>query len=223
MTATTVGLLSSCRHTARTAGLAPALTALCAETLPGLLPCGPAGHAVVPVAIAATADRVWLSGTVSHRPDGAEEALSTVALADGALTMLRHRPPEHPDRTENRDGTAWESGLVWLRLGLSERLLDTCVRYLGDRTTGESTLLRQQLVQGAVADVLIEQLEVRAVLTGAEPTSAHVAHLQDQITRADRAALRLLGAGGFLAGGPGTIAHLSELLAEAHRRPEEQA
>lgn len=210
----TAPVLSDVRRVARTAGLVPALSALCAETLPGLLPCGPAGHAIVPADVAAAADRVWLSGGVTPRSSGLEKTLSTVG--DGALVVLCHQPMTRPVVHES----AWEAGLGWLRLGLSERLLDTCVRYLGDRVTGESTLLRQQLVQGAVADVLVEHLEVRAVLaSGAgDPT-----HLQDQLTRADRALLRLLGASGFLAGGPGTTAHLSELLAEAHRRREEQA
>jgi hypothetical protein len=212
----TARALSRIRRVARTAGLVPALSALCAETLPGLLPCGPAGHAIVPADVAASADRVWLAGVVSPRSPGTEKTLSTVELDDGVLVVLRHQPAVRP----SVHGSAWEAGLVVLRLGLSERLLDTCVRYLGDRTTGESTLLRQQLVQGAVADVLIEHLEVRAVLAD---EASDPAHLQDQITRADRVLLRLLGAGGFLAGGPGTTAHLSELLAEAHRRPEEGA
>ena len=218
MTATTTTTLSRCRHAARMAGLAPALTMLCAKMLPGLLPCGPAGHAVVPVEIAASAGRVWLGGAVSSRADGTEKTLSTVALTGGALTLLHHRPAEHTETS--CDATAWGLGLVWLRLGLSEGLLDACVRYLGGRKAGDATLLQQQLVKGSIAEVLIEQLEVHAVLTGTGLTANTLAHLQEQITLADRALLRLLGASGFLAGGPGEVAHLSELLAEAYNRCE---
>lgn len=215
MTATST--LSQCRHVARTAGLVPALAMLCGEVLPGMLPCGPAGHAVVPAEIAAFVDQVWRDGAVSVRVDGTETTLST--LAGGALTVVRHQPAAPIETIGN--GTAWELGLVWLRLGLSEGLLDTCTRYLGDRGVGDATLLQQQLVKGAIADVLIEHLEVRAVLTGTEPTAATLTHLQEQITLADRTLLRLLGASGFLAGGPGEVAHLSEILAEAYNRGEE--
>ncbi len=219
MTAATMTTLSGCRQAARTAGLVPALTMLCDEVLPGLLPCGPAGHAVVPVEVAASADRVWLDGSVSDRAGGTEKTLSTVALTEGALTMLHHRPAARTETAD--DGTAWALGLAWLRLGLSEGLRDACVRYLAGRSAGDSPLLQQQLVKGAIADVLIEQLEVRAVLTGTESTTTRLAHLQEQITLADRTLLRLLGASGFLAGGPGEVAHLSELLAEAYNRCEE--
>lgn len=209
------------RGTARGAGLGPALAELCAATLPGLLPCGPAGHAVVPAGIAHSADRVWRDGLVSDRAAGTETTLATVDLPGGPLILVRHRPAPGTAGTDDAVTEAWRRGLVWVRLGLSEGLLDTCVRYLGDRGTGESTLLRRQLVQGAVADVLIEQLEVRAVLTGAGPlTGARLTHLHDRLTQADRTALRLLGAAGFLTGGPGQVAHHSELLAEAHRQEE---
>jgi hypothetical protein len=218
MTATTTPL-AVCRHTARTAGLAPALTVLCEEVLPGLLPCGPAGHAVAPAGLAAAADRIWLAGAVSDRADGTETTLSTVALPGGAVTLLCHQPLAPTEPVD--DDTAWALGLVWVRLGLSEGLLDACVRHLGGRTTGDSTVLHQQLVKGAIADVLIEHLEVRAVLTGTDLTATALAHLQAQLTLADRALLRLLGASGFLAGGPGEVAHVSELLAEAHHRREE--
>jgi hypothetical protein len=44
-------------------------------------------------------------------------------------------------------------------------------------------------------------------------------HLHSQLTSADRALVKLLGASGYLAGGPGQAAHVSELLAEAYCRP----
>jgi hypothetical protein len=114
-------------------------------------------------------------------------------------------------------------GLVWLRFGLSEGLLDTCVQYLGGRVTGDTTLLRQQMVKGSIAEVLIEHLEIRAVLTQTEPSLETIAHLQQQISLADRVLLRLLGASGFVAGGPGEVAHLSELLADSYSLRQEQS
>ena len=199
------------RRTARENGLAQALTVLCGESLPGVLPCGPGGHAVVPAVVAATADRIWQDGRVYDRSTGEEEVLQR----GGPLVALRHRPGGHADIV---DRGSWALGLVWLRLGLSESLLDACVRHLDGRTCGDSTVLRQQMVKGAVADVLIEQLEVHAVLTGADAPG--LAHLHEQITVADRALLRLLGASGYLADGAGEIAYLSEVLAEAYTPAE---
>jgi hypothetical protein len=195
------------RRTARENGLAQALTVLCGEALPGVLPCGPGGHAVVPAVVAATADRIWQDGHGYDRAAGEEEVLRR----GGPLVALRHRPGGHAGIV---DRGGWPPGLVWLRLGLSEGLLDACVRYLDSRACGDSTVLRQQMVKGAVADVLIEQLEVHAVLTGAD--SPDLAHLHQQITVADRALLRLLGASGYLADGAGETAYLSEVLAEAY-------
>lgn len=194
------------RRVAREGGLVPALTVLCGEALPGVMPCGPGGHAVVPTGVAAEADRVWQDGRVYDRAEGEEEVL----LRLGSLVALRHHPAG--DSEADRHGV-WELGLLWLRLGLSEGLLDTCVRYLDGRACGDTTVLRQQLVKGAVADVLIEHLEVYAVLTGG---TVDLAHLHEQITVADRALLRLLGASGYLADGAGEVAYRSEVLAEAY-------
>jgi hypothetical protein len=198
------------RRTAREHGLVRALTVLCGEALPGVLPCGPGGHAVVPAPVAATADRIWQDGRGYDRASGEEEVLRR----DGPLVALRHRPAGHADLVDH----GWALGLVWLRLGLSEGLLDACVRYLDGRACGDSTVLRQQMVKGAVADVLTEQLEVHAVLTGVDAPDP--AHLHRQITAADRALLRLHGAAGYLADGAGETAYRSEVLAEAYTRAE---
>jgi hypothetical protein len=207
-----------CRRTAREHGLAPALSVLCSDLLPGMMPCGPRGHAVVPAEIAAAADRVWLNDRVSARANGDEVTLLTATLPGGPVVVSRHIPGSSGGTiTDNHD--AWQLGLVWLRFGLSEGLLDTCVRYLGGRASRGTTLLRQQLVKGSIAEVLIEHLEIRAVLSEAgneRPSPATIAHLQQQISHTDRKLLRLLGASGFLAGGPGEVAHLSELLADSH-------
>jgi hypothetical protein len=209
-----------CHRTARQDGLAAALTALRSAVLPGLLPCGPGGHAVVPQEIAAGSAKVWLDGVVVDRNVGAESTVDTVELPGGAVVLLRH---EVLPGAAGGDRDAWALGLVWLRLGLSEELRETAMRYLNGRRTGSSTLLQQQMVKSTVADGLIEHLEVRAVLTGAAPgdlPESSLNHLHEQVTRADRALVRLLGASGYLTGGPGQVAHLSELLAEAYVRPE---
>jgi len=212
--------LSRCHRVARTEGLAHALSVLQSAVLPGMLPCGPGGHAVVPVDVAASARQVWRAGVVSDRSSADEAILLTAALPDGGVVALRLRAD--PTGTFDgcaEDGMTWALGLLWLRLGSSEGLLDACTAYLGERHTGESSLLHQQMVQGAIAEVLIDHLEIRAVLADAHPghlSPATLADLHDRITWADRALLRLLGASGFVAGGPGQVAQISEILAEVH-------
>ncbi|MEV8438186.1 hypothetical protein AB0425_12480 [Actinosynnema sp. NPDC051121] len=261
--------LSRCHLAAREEGLAPALTVLGSLVVPGLLPCGPGGHAVVPQEVAASADRVWLDGAVVDRSGLDESTVDAVDLPGGAVVLLRtlgtrsgedgpemygngvlvprlreaaaETDPAMPDAvtfeaTFDRatfdpvaadpvaadQRSAWALGLVWLRLGLSEALRETCMRYLNGRRTGNTTLLQQQMVKSTVADGLIEHLEVRAVLTGVdagELPAVILSHLHARITAADRWLVNLLGASGYLVGGPGQVAHVSELLAEAYVRP----
>jgi hypothetical protein len=213
-----------CHRAARADGVAAALTELATAVLPGLLPCGPAGHAIMPPEIAEGADRVWADGITVDRADCAETALGVVDLPGGPVSLRRHRAPDGVNGFAPAQRAAWTLGLVWLRLGLSEELRETAMRYLNGRRTGNSTLLQQQMVKSTVADGLIEHLEVRAVLTGVGPgelPDTVLNHLHAQLTEADRALVKLLGASGYLAGGPGQVARVSELLAEAYCRPEE--
>jgi hypothetical protein len=129
------------------------------------------------------------------------------------------RTPVVPGGIDDDVWAAWTLGLVWVRLGLSEALRDSCVQYLRGRRSGDSTLLQQQLVKGALADALAEQLEIRAVLTATRPgdvTPLLVNGLNTQVTRTDRALLRLLGATSMLLGGPGEVAYVSERVTDAY-------
>ncbi|MFJ6674938.1 hypothetical protein ACIQMJ_27880 [Actinosynnema sp. NPDC091369] len=234
--------LSRCHLAARDEGLAPALTVLGSLVVPGLLPAGPGGHAVVPQEVAASADRVWLDGVVVARSALDESTVDAVDLPGGAVVLLRglgtrtgevgpdmygngvlvprlREADAETDHDASDQRSAWALGLVWLRLGLSEALRETCMRYLNGRRTGSTTLLQQQMVKETVADGLIEHLEVRAVLTGVDAghlPAVILSHLHARITAADRWLVNLLGASGYLVGGPGQVAHLSELLAEAY-------
>ena len=212
----------SCHRAARSDGLAAALAVLGSAVLPGLLPCGPGGHAVVPVS-SADAARVWLDGVTVDR--GPVRVLGSHELPGGVVVTLRHEAVAGVNGFSAAERAAWTLGLVWLRLGLSEELRETAMRYLNGRRTGNSTLLQQQMVKSTVADGLIEHLEARAVLTGVDAgdlSESELNHLHRQLTTADRALVKLLGASGYLAGGPGQVAHVSELLAEAYCRPPEE-
>ncbi|MFC9386481.1 hypothetical protein [Streptomyces venezuelae] len=213
---------------ARREGLAPALAALGSAALPGLLPCGPAGHAVVDARTHAEAGEIWAGGRRRPRDRRRETVLTETPLPGGTVVTTRVTRPapdgdRRPDAADEAAAATYARGLVWLRLGLSEGLRSTCVAHLAHRRTGDTTVLQQQLVKGTVADVLVEHLEVRAVLTGAAPgdlDTGMLGHLHRRITAADREQVRLLGASGYLMDSPGLTAYASELLAEAHTGEE---
>ncbi|RFU41886.1 hypothetical protein DZF91_09535 [Actinomadura logoneensis] len=201
--------------------MVPALTALRTAVCPEALPCGPAGHALVPEDIAETFDHGWADGSGAPRAADREDRLTEIAVSGGVLVALRRRD-EAPVDVHRAPVRAWTLGLAWVRLGLSEQMLDTCMTYLRGRVTGAGTLLNQQMVKGSLAEVAIEHLEIETMMDGALPGDLDIAatvHLHAQITRADRMLLRLLGAYGFLADGPGQVAWVSELLADVYVGP----
>ncbi|MER6301364.1 hypothetical protein ABT247_17605 [Kitasatospora sp. NPDC001539] len=212
------------RTGARTDGLVPALTLLSRALSPGAPPRGPRGHAVVPRELLDEYGGYGESVEDGEAPGADDGALAGLAVLHPAADA---RTPPGPDPQ------LWGTGLAWLRLGHSERLRGACVAYLAARRVEGTSLLLQQMVKGALADALIEQLEIAGVLEqlteaadGAEegdplaparPLDARaVARLQAQITEVDRALLRLLGAYGFTAEGPGRAAYASELLADVY-------
>jgi hypothetical protein len=206
------------RAVARADGLIPAVTWLTDAVAGGALVCGPSGHAVVPAGVARTAQRVWLGNVPADRAAGQETTLRTLRLDGEDLIALRHRPaaagPEPPCPWPD-----WIFGLAWVRLGVSEALLDRCLTYLRNRKTGETPLLLQQMVRGSVAEAVGGHLEIRAVLDGSAAAgrpAVALADLHRQITVTDRGLSRLLGAAGFLADGPGQSAYLSALLSDAY-------
>lgn len=122
------------------------------------------------------------------------------------------------------DGTGGQAGPgpVWLRLGLSQGLLDQCLGYLGERRGGEETLLRKQMVQDNLAQAVTGQLEIEADLVAAGDVlpAVQAAYLHTRLSDVDRQLLRLLGASSYLAGGPGEVADVSELLAGVYQPGE---
>ncbi|NUP16223.1 MAG: hypothetical protein HOZ81_09005 [Streptomyces sp.] len=208
---------------ARRRELGPALAAWHDVPGPGTLVCGPRGHVLAPEHTLRDATRVrWAAGW-SDRASLTETECTPVAVAGAGVHALRltgPMPEEPPGSSAREDHAAVAQGLLWLRLGLSRALLDSCLSYLEGRTTGGVPLLRQQLVRGAVADGLMEQLEIESALLAwaPEPGCRETAEaaLHDQLTRADRGLVRLLGAGGFTCDEAGCTAYVSELLADAY-------
>ncbi|MFD3330104.1 hypothetical protein [Streptomyces sp. NPDC058701] len=182
------------RDVARREGLAPALRLLLGGPGPGPVPLGPAGFALLPEERAA-------GHTVVRR----------YALAGGPVVVVHDPRPAPPG------GAVDPVGLLRLRLGVAEGLRDACVAHLGSRPSGESTVLMQQMVKGQLAEALAHQLELSALLDSGTPLEGpFLRSLHGQITLNGRSLLRLLGAYGYLADGPGATAEASELLADVH-------
>ncbi|MFI0975842.1 acyl-CoA dehydrogenase family protein [Streptomyces sp. NPDC021093] len=187
--------------TARAAGALRAVEELYRAVPAGALLSGPAGHALVPAA------------RLSEVP-----SVCPVALEGSGLTVVG---TDSADRAAT--GNMLSTALAWLRLGLSRGLFDACVDHLGRRTVHDAPLLQQQLVKGALADAATEHTAIETVLLAPVLDGATLGDLHRQLTGADRTVLRLLGAFGFTAEGPGRAALLSELIADAyacHHHPE---
>jgi hypothetical protein len=212
-----------CYRVARADGLVPALEMLTGALLPGMVPFGPAGHAVTTPTVAAAASHAWYDGVRLAREAGTERILTVAAVPGGAVTILRRAAPAEPGERYATPHESWLSGLAWLRLGWSEKLRTSCTAYLGGRRAGtNATLLQQQLVKGSIADAVAAHLEVHAVLR--DPDAVRSAGMADRLhrllTAADRELVRLLGASGYVTGGEGQAANLSELVADAYCRAE---
>ncbi|MDX2525306.1 hypothetical protein [Streptomyces europaeiscabiei] len=188
-----------------------ALVTLHRSTGGDVLRCGPGGHSIAPEEIVRRATRVRVGGSDVDRATQTEEVCTPAQLERLGLVALRHGGAcaSEPDQE-------WTTALAWSRLGMSERLLNACMTSLDGRWFGGSKLLHQQLVKGALADVAAELTETRTLLTGTSPDRSVVALVHRQLTGADRTQLRLLGANGFAADGPGRWAYVSELLADVY-------
>ncbi|SDC50096.1 acyl-CoA dehydrogenase family protein [Streptomyces prasinopilosus] len=163
---------------------------------------GPGGHVMAPLDF--------------PLPAGAR-MLPTPIPAGLGVAVWRH---DMPDGAAAADYGGWCETLSWLRLGLCDRLLDTVLVHLSGRTSGGEPLLRRQLLKGALADVEIERHELRAMLAELDTADGTyfpaLADLHERITDSERALLRLSGAHGFTAHGPGALAHTSELLGDVY-------
>ncbi|GAA2698699.1 hypothetical protein [Actinoplanes palleronii] len=202
------------RRAARAHGLTATLTTM-HDTLPErVLPCGPSGCCVLPEPALHDVIGVWTAGTVAVLDPAAVERLGRVETPDGPLAAVRYRGAPGPAGVP-APWSDWLARLAGLRLGLSEALLDATVAHLGDRRVGDTPLLLQQLIKGALADAVTEQIEIKIQLTGTPPPAESLVALHRQITMTDRMLLRLLGASGFTADGPGAVVNASELLADA--------
>jgi hypothetical protein len=170
------------------------------------VPFGPSGHAVVPASIADNARYAWFGGTAVARDRTAESTVDDdLLLAAGLVGIQSTRPA-------GGDWSAWSRDVARLRIEMSEQLLEDCVRYLSDRYVDQTRLIDQQLVRADLADAATDLVELRALSAGpgCRPD------LHRRLTAVDLNLLRLLGASGFLADGPGRRAAAVEWLSDAY-------
>jgi hypothetical protein len=146
-------------------------------------------------------------------PPAARE-IGVITVAGHPWTLLGSPGSTHPAPPPE-----WSVGVAGIRLHLSLWLRDQAVGRLRKRTVGGTALIHQQLVRGELAEAATEQAVARALRTDAadRPDLYPVlTRASRRITVADRILLRLFGAYGYLSDGPGQVAHLSELMADAY-------
>jgi Acyl-CoA dehydrogenase, C-terminal domain len=111
-------------------------------------------------------------------------------------------------------------GLLDLHRHLLRGALGHALRHLGERTSGGTTLLNKQLVQGQLADVaqcLAEDEAMPVTRRQGDPQARWRTH--ERLAGAARDLLMLLGASGFLARTPATDLHLAAVTANVYLHP----
>ncbi|WP_431882488.1 hypothetical protein [Micromonospora gifhornensis] len=202
------------RTLAYTAGAVTALGALHADTSPGVVPVGPGGHTFLPAAVYAASDRCATPDGPRPQPYG-QTVLDRVVTSDGELIAWRV-PDGGPDPDT---GAAWTTGIAWIRLGLTTRLLDLAAAHLRGRTVAGVVTLNLPMVRGILADAATGIAEAQALLD----TRADLHQVHRALDETGRSCLHLFGAAGFLTDGPGSHLRVSELLADTYPPPHEEA
>ena len=118
-----------------------------------------------------------------------------------------------PEAGQGRGLTgARAAALAALRIGLLSGLLDRAAHRLAGRRFAGTRLIDQQLVAGAVADVLTE-LDL-AVATAVDTPAEVAAAQHERLTEAGWTVARFFGAEGYLADHPARSLYLSALAAD---------
>ncbi|KUN00458.1 hypothetical protein AQI95_34755 [Streptomyces yokosukanensis] len=203
------------RDTARCEGPRSALLAFHRQAGPHTLVCGPAGHVLAPQELVADATQVTMAGRTSARVPARERDLTSALLARLGLAAFHFPHPQHADRCA-------DDAVLWLRLGLTQHLMGAVLAHLGERTVGDTALLRQPTTKSALAEVAVALLEAESGLRDAAadgPDDTTLRLLHRQLTTSDEALLKLLGANGLTAAGPGATAYVSQVLADLYAPP----
>jgi hypothetical protein len=135
------------------------------------------------------------------------------AARDGLMLVRFPRPSGASGQGRGLTGPR-AAALAAVRIGLLSGLLDAAAHRLAGRTFAGTRLIDQQLVVGAVADVLTE-LDLAAAARLDADTAAEVAAAQhERLTEAGWTVARFFGAEGYLADHPVRSLYLSALAAD---------
>jgi hypothetical protein len=188
--------IAACEAAAHERGLAPGLALALRE----------AGPTAPPGSIGAL--------PVDAVPAGAEVVPHRLAELEDVRFVRWPRSPATPaPGPAPRTAASFGALLGAVRAGLARRLLDDAVAQLSARTSGGEPLTRKQLVLGTVADVHTGLAAALRLLRVAGRGPAVVADAHQRLTALDWEAAKLLGASGFLAGGPARAGYVGWLVA----------
>lgn len=143
---------------------------------------------------------------------------------DGPLRRLGLAVAEAgPDSAfgEGRAADRFATELLGIHRELLRRVLAQAIEHLQGRTSAGSTLLAMQLVEGQLAEIAMALNAEEAVPADrryADRQSRWRAHLR--MVAIGRRLVRMFGASGFLADGPGADLYLAEVTGNAYLHPE---
>ncbi|MEU6461252.1 hypothetical protein [Streptomyces sp. NPDC046976] len=190
-----------------------ALAALHRQAGDGTLVHGPAGHALAPAELVASARRCCRAGATGERRTDSERELTTPLLARLGLAAVHSTAVPHgADRS-------FDLSVLWVRLGMTERLLDAVTAYLGERSFGDMKLSKHPVLKDALAAAVVDLLQVAARLSDADATALDdtaLRLLHHGLGATGRALLDLLGAYGLTEDGPGADAYVCAVLADLY-------
>lgn len=132
----------------------------------------------------------------------------------GVLTARRDTGQAAPEAYD-----VFCSALLHLHRRTLRDALDSAVARLDARESEGTPLLGRQLVRGAVADVALALSLTGDLLALPAPTPERRHRVHRELVGAGRTALKLHGAHGFTAEGPGVPLHLTELLGNTYLHP----
>jgi alkylation response protein AidB-like acyl-CoA dehydrogenase len=132
-----------------------------------------------------------------------------------------------PTRTAAPTGRALDVALRFaaVRVGLVRHHLDAAVEHLTGRTGGGEPLIRKQLNQGTIADVLagVEALRRYLETVALSPATASVVDIHEQLSALGWEVTKLFGAAGFMADHPVRALYVADLVANTWASKGEQS
>lgn len=122
---------------------------------------------------------------------------------------------------EGRAADRFAAGLLEIHRELLRQVLEQAMRHLDGRSSAGSSLLSMQMVEGQLADIAMAVNADEAVPAGLRDRDRHSrwrSHLR--LVAAGRQLVRMFGASGFLADGPGADLYLAEVTGNVYLHPE---